>query len=345
MEGVMNNLYNYYFLPPAITKLTKEFYERLDAAALTLYAFLYTKTLIFDHEDSPGTLLGDDGRRLFITYAYEDLVRELEWHSGGGVKDSLEVLTRLTLVNVVEQRNGMPHVIFVFSPEHTDLLQSGNSMNEITDAHIVAADNDEAFNASDCDVVDTTDDSGAGSIVECWVQVFGEYPDAEGDVDVLNALLSYLPDMDISVIKYALFAMTQDNKRSFGFVTEFLEECKKSGVKHFDEIEEIVDTSAPDIADESAKVSEPVSAHADADSLTFANRITALIEACNNEFTALDINEVWVSMQEVVDATFWEDYSYLHNWLKAKYGLMDARVKGGERVVRLNMLMRIIADD
>jgi hypothetical protein len=379
MEGVMNYLSSCYFLPKVVFSKAIDFFEGLEATEVYLYAVLFTKSLVFDYNENPGVLLGDDGRRLFITCSYEDLARELGWLSIDNVKYGLDVLAGAKFVNVVEQRNGMPPVIFVHLPVsvHTGLLQSENSANESSCKAVVSDDDELSGSPSayhedvvvldDANVVDSAGivdadngeqplgamSDGVKEIVGCWFNAFKTYP----EIDVLNALVSYLEVMDVSIVKYAIYACENDCVGAMGLITKVLEECKISGIKHIDELEDPSD-DAEEITEESGSVSLSASsdtgdaagviteeAAVDSSVITFANRITALREACKNEFSALDINEVWVSMQEVVDAAYWDNYAHLYDWLKSKYEHMDARVKGGERVVRLNMLMRIIADD
>jgi hypothetical protein len=359
MEGVMNCLSGFFFLPKAASKAI-DFFEGFEAAELFLYAVLFTKSLVFDYDENPGVLLGDDGRRLFVTCSYEDLARELGWLNVDNVKYGLDVLTSVKLVNVVEQRNGMPPVIFVHMPAplHAGLLQSGSGVNENHDLQVVNAADDKAFIDShhegvvEIDYADEVDDSDYVSddfklIAGCWFEMFNTYP----DMDVLNSLISYLPVMDVSVITYAIYACKNDSGRAFELVTSILDECKSSGIKHADALKNIAfhvenHAGADAHGDGGVAVSEEVDVAVaePVPGVTFANRITALIEACNNEFSALDINEVWVSMQDVVDSVYWENYPYLHDWLRQRYSLMDDRVKGGERVVRLNMLIRIIEE-
>jgi hypothetical protein len=366
MEDVMDNLSSCYLLPKGVAK-ANQLFVNLEGPVLLLYAILYTKSICFDFEidDDPGVLLGDDGRRLFVTCTYEELGQELGFYTADLVKSYLDVLGRYNLVNVIEQRRGVPPVIFVYAPMNQQIMLAGYAIDD-DDTLVVSESGDVVVKADSVDAVDSPDGDDAGDgapygeisdIIACWHEVFNAYPDA----DVLNALIVNLAFMDKSVIRYAIYACAKLSDNVFGSVIKILEECKKSGIKHIDNIDMGGD-DADGVVEEPGLIPEPdvggvalsgndVSASGDSINIAaavsgnYSNRIAALADACNHEFSVSDINEVWISMQEVVDAEYWDNFSYLHDWLKVKYGLMDARVKGGERFVRLNMLMRIIAED
>ena len=73
------------------------------------------------------------------------------------------------------------------------------------------------------------------------------------------------------------------------------------------------------------------------------NRIIILQTACNNEFSPSVVREFWVSMQDVIDETRWDDFDYLSGWLNSRYREMHSKVAGGDMSVRIALLQDLIS--
>lgn len=296
-------------------------------AKLLIYAILYTNSLADENYDG---LTNEAGLKLFITLDSEVISKETNLTT----EQVLSAITELQndkLIRVITQPHGKPPVIFIESLPNAGTVNL--TVESKPEPEYTPAEND---------------------IFGCWEEVFGKQPDNETKIQ----LSTYLKLMDSSLLMLAIY----DSENNESAVMPKLENYKQTGIKSVDDFKQ----EEPEPDDEDVIIYTPVKEQkkellqkpiADPKQIIEpepiaepetqpppATRKEALNAACDNTLKPTDINELWVSMQDVIDEEKWNDYTYLRNWLRERYIKMESIVKGGDRFVRMSKLQELIAE-
>jgi len=203
-------------------------------------------------------------------------------------------------------------------------------------------------------------------IFEAWLDVFGN----EADDSIKNSLLKFLDFMDADLIRYAIFSAEDDTDPSAEKTPSFVHSRLNYYINHnYKTVGMLPDSqpsqkTAPPAFPPSYSpdpVSHPIvpppvvpqpvvpplpysapSAEPAPISQSSDNRIVALQAACNNEFSPCVVQEFWVSMQDYIDESHWDDLPYLSNWLSEKYNIMHSKLAGGDMIVRSTKVQDLI---
>lgn len=313
---------NHFIIPKSIAAALKS----ENTATLLTYAGLYTDSITDEKYDG---ITNEDGLKLFITLDTETISNETNL-TNEQISASIAELQKGGFIRVVKQPNGRPPVIFV-EPINTE--ETGNNADGQPDVPLNETTEPEHIYTP-----------AETEIIGCWEEVFGDKPNQE----TITQLSEYLTIMDSSLLMLAIYDSEDDDDS----VISKLEAYKQSGVKSVDDFKQ--EETEPEIAynpiDNSAEVNQPQQEpeqNPEPPPISLpspSTRMEALSMACDNTFKPTDINELWVSMQEVINEEKWNNYIYLYEWLRKRYLAMESLVKGGDRFVRMSKLIELITE-
>ena len=305
-----------YLIPKVL--IHSDRYKNLQTDAAVLYAVLFDKSIMSDDDDD--VLIGDDGRKLFITSPVSEIIAGLDF-----VDKRAEILLRELdsegLIKVVGQGNGNPPGIIVFpiSGEAGGMLsdEAGDLLSDEADDLLSDEADDLLSDEIDRPVSAENDRREVSSVklrfigppvaaVSCEAVSDPVFAKAEPDPDYTQTESE--PDYTLA-------------ESEPGFV-----------MNEYIPIHELK-TPVSDFSNNAASAPHPVS-----------NRILALQGACNNEFSPSDVRELWISMQDVIDEARWDDLDFLSGWLRSIYSEMHSRVAGGDKFVRIALLQDLISE-
>jgi len=298
-----------YLIPKVLIHSSR--YKKLQTDAAVLYAVLFDKSIVSDDDDD--VLIGDDGRKLFITNPVSEIIAGFDF-----VDKRAEILLRELdsegLIKVVGQGNGNPPGIIVFpvSEEADGLLsEEADSLPSEEIDRPVSGETDRREVSS----VKLRFIGSPVAAESCKALIDPAFTKAEPDPDYTQGepdpdYTQGEPDPDY----------TQGESEPVFVPNEYVP------------IHEL-QTPVSDFSNNAVYAPHPVS-----------NRILALQGACNNEFSPSDVRELWISMQDVIDEARWDDINYLSGWLRSMYSEMHSRVAGGDKFVRIALLQDLISE-
>jgi len=205
-----------------------------------------------------------------------------------------------------------------------------------------------------------------------WFDEIGTEP----SVGVVKGLSTYLAHMSMEVIKYAIMSVDKSSVDCTYQVSALLKDYRARGVNSLSDLTAELNSVSvsdfvpapvlhpdpvaepervPEVEPEPAPIPQPdiepepapipqLDIESPKTNVVGANRLVVLSGVCRNEFSIAYVHEIWVSMSKVIDSSHWDDLTYISNWLKEKYEIMDSKARGGETLCRLGMLMRLIED-
>jgi len=309
-----------YLIPKVL--IHSDRYKNLQTDAAVLYAVLFDKSIVSDDED--GVLIGDDGRKLFITNPVSEIIAGLDF-----VDKRAEILLRELdsegLIKVVGQVGGNPPGIIVFpvcegidrpACEGVDRPAcEGIERREVSSvklryigAPVVAESCEiESCETESCETISCETESCETVTDPAFASAEPESVYSQAAPEPLYAQAE--PEPVYSQAESEPEIMSNDHIP--------LHEHQ---------------TPLSDFSDKAGFAPHPVS-----------NRIIALQNACNNEFSPSVVRELWISMQDVIDEARWDDLDFLSGWLNSLYVEMHSRVAGGDKFVRIALLQDLIS--
>jgi len=353
-----------YLIPKVL--IHSDRYKNLQTDAAVLYAVLFDKSIMSDDDDD--VLIGDDGRRLFITSPVSEIIADLDF-----VDKRAEILLRELdsegLVKVVGQGNGSLSGIIVFpvsegidrpaakgidclpaevserpaheEPECPAVEELERPASEELDRPASEELERPAHEEPECPASEELD-RPASEVLERPASEKLECPASEriGRREVSSVKLRYIGS---PIVAEPLEAVTD---------SVFVNIEPGPVYTQVDSERELVPNGYMPLHEHQTPVSDSFGnagpAH-NTDSADFAphpvsNRIIALQYACNNEFSPSDVRELWISMQDVIDEDRWDDLDFLSGWLRSMYTEMHSRVAGGDKFVRIALLQDLISE-